>query len=183
MIGLLTYFDRKYFEQNFYELILNSHYVQPLSGMKYLYIRLKRLMEKNLCGSMNRHAIIKDRHWRRAMIEDLIKRLIRHPQLLGMTFVVHAKTEKRNMAAIVWYGRFHVMLSYTQLRRVTEPFLWRHNIVCERLSTKMKSKGLMSDTSRAREIFFHAPLYLIRFVCLVAFLTQTSMLIERMMNP
>ena len=47
----------------------------------------------------------------------------------------------------------------------------------------MKSKGLRPDVSRAKEVIFHAPLYLIRILCLVAFLTQTSMLIERMLNP
>ena len=48
---------------------------------------------------------------------------------------------------------------------------------------KMNSKDRMSSTTRAKEVFYHAPLYLVRFVCLVAFLTQTTMLIESMMNP
>ena len=47
----------------------------------------------------------------------------------------------------------------------------------------MSSKDRMSSATRAKEVFYHAPLYLVRFVCLVAFLTQTSMLIQSMMDP
>ena len=58
----------------------------------------------------------------------------------------------------------------------------------ERPSPEKKSKGLMSTSSKtfarlAKGVFFKAPFYLIRFLCLVAFLIQTSTLINGMLNP
>ena len=52
----------------------------------------------------------------------------------------------------------------------------------------MKSKGLVLASLRtparlAKGVFFRAPFYLIRFLCLVAFLIQTSTLINGMLNP
>ena len=49
----------------------------------------------------------------------------------------------------------------------------------------MKSTSLMSASLRTltKGVFFQAPFYLIRFFCLVAFLTQTSILISGMLNP
>ena len=52
----------------------------------------------------------------------------------------------------------------------------------------MKSKGLVSASLRipariANGVFFRALFYLIRFVCLIAFLIQTSTLINGMLNP
>ena len=49
----------------------------------------------------------------------------------------------------------------------------------------MKSNSLKSSSLRtlAKGVIFQAPFYLIRFLCLVAFLTQTSTLINGMLNP
>ena len=49
----------------------------------------------------------------------------------------------------------------------------------------MKSNILKSSSLRtlAKGVIFQAPFYLIRLVCLVAFLTQTSILIGGMLNP
>ena len=90
---------------------------------------------------------------------------------------------KRGKNPLIWLVSYH-----TQLHREHWYFPLKAH-ACERCQTpsspEMKSNSLKSSSLRtlAKGVIFQAPFYLIRMVCLVAFLIQTSILINGMINP